>query len=855
MIVLPDKQAVLLRPRNPQQLLAVLPTAKPFSHKGNTLVAVPHRLDEVRVLANMGFKVPSPIKFHYKWAGAFTPFKAQMETAAFLTMHRRAYLLNDLGCVDAETEYLTPNGWRRIDQYNGEAVGQYWPDTGKVDFVDNPQYVKLPCDTMLRIKTKYGVDQLVSLEHRVLLTDRSGGKKETLQAAELLLQQEQWIETGKNAKSRNTIGYSKASIPAVYSVSGGSGIGLSAETLRVQIAVIADGHFPNNTNRCVVRVKKARKKERLRALLDAASIPFVEREQNTATAKDFAVFTFAAPIRLKEFDERFWNATIEELAVVRDEVLHWDGCVRSYKTIREFVSNSKKSADFVQYAFNAGGYVARIVIDARGPTYSVLIRDNSTPLQLAGTNSSGRLRAITVESSPDGFKYCFMVPSTYLILRRNGCVFATGNTGKTLSVLWAYDYLRKVGKVNKMLVVCPLSTMERTWGDELFRHFPHLDYAVLYGSADKRKKLLKQDAHVYIVNHDGVKIIANELAERDDIDIVISDEIAQAARNARTDRWKYLNEVINKQQNGKRWCWGVTGTPTPNAPTDAWAQCKLVTPSTVPTSFMRFKDMVMKQINQFLWVPRVNAMEIVHQVMQPAIRYARHECMDLPPCLFQTRHVELTQTQKDAYKDMVGKLRAQVDDGEVLAVNEAVKASKLVQIAAGVAYTTKGEELVTDASPRLAVVEEIIEEAKGKVIVFVPFVSAVRYVSEHLINAGHSVECIYGEVSAHERNRIFAAFQNTDTPRVLVAQPAAMSHGLTLTAANTIVWYAPIFSNDIYDQACARITRPGQTMSQLIVNIEGSPIEQKMYERLRTKQKMQGVLLSMVGDSRVEYVD
>lgn len=445
-----------------------------------------------------------------------------------------------------------------------------------------------------------------------------------------------------------------------------------------------------------------------------------------------------------------------------------------------------------------------------------------------------------------------MDTAEFLTLHPRSFVLNEMGTGKTLAALWAFDYLRSIGVLNRLLVVCPLSTMERTWADEVFRHFSHLDYAVLHGSRDKRVKLLKQPADVYIVNHDGLKIIADELKNRDDINVIIADEIAQAARNASTDRWRALNQIVNKQINGTRWCWGMTGTPTPNNPTDAWAQCKLVNPSSVPQFFTRFKDMVMKQVNQFLWVPRHDAMEAVHRVMQPSIRFSRAECVDLPPCLYQTRQVDLTNEQRVAYKDMLNKLKAEIDGGEILAVNEAVKTSKLVQIACGVAYDTQGDEVTIDSSPRLDVVKEIIDEAEGKVIVFVPFVSAVHHVAKFLQQQGLRVECIYGEVSKGERDRIFSAFQTDQLTRVIVAQPAAMSHGLTLTAANTIIWYAPIFSNDTYDQACARITRPGQTMSQLIVNIEGSPVERRMYERLKNKQKMQGLLLTMVEDGRIE---
>lgn len=443
----------------------------------------------------------------------------------------------------------------------------------------------------------------------------------------------------------------------------------------------------------------------------------------------------------------------------------------------------------------------------------------------------------------------------FLSLRPRAYVLSEMGTGKSMSSLWTFDYLRSIGKVHKALVICPLSTMERTWADEIFKHFPHLNAAVLHGTRAKRLALLdERDIDVYIINHDGLQIVAGELAKRPDIDLVILDEISQAARNASTDRWKIINTIVNKQVDGTRWCWGMTGTPTPNAPTDAWAQCRIVTPSTVPPYFGRFKDQVMKQVNNFLWVARPNAMDAVYSVMQPSIRFSRAECVDLPETTYQTRTVPLSATQKKAYKDMMATLSYQAAQGQVLAVNEAVKASKLVQIACGVAYDDQGNEVTTDATPRLEVVDEIVDGAEGKTIVFVPFVSSVHLVADYLRSKGKTVECIYGEVSKHERDRIFGEFQNLSDPKVLVAQPAAMSHGLTLVAANTIVWYAPIFSNDIYEQACARITRPGQTRNTLIVNIEGSPIEQRAYERLRNKQKMQGILLSMVEESRVETV-
>lgn len=440
-------------------------------------------------------------------------------------------------------------------------------------------------------------------------------------------------------------------------------------------------------------------------------------------------------------------------------------------------------------------------------------------------------------------------------------------TGKTLATLWAYDYLRESGVVNKALVITPLSTLERTWADEVFQHFPHLEVAVLHGSRNQRIKLLESDADLYLINHDGIKVsgFVDALKDRDDINLVVIDEIAQVARNASTDRFRALMDICNRQSTRK--VWGLTGTPTPNAPTDAWAQCKLLVPERVPAYSTRFRDMVMKQINQFLWVPRANALDIVHDAMQPSIRFTRDECVDLPPVMYDTRFAQLTADQTKAYRDMLTKLCIQAAGGQITAANEAVKAQKLIQVACGVVYDGNGGEVVLDNTPRMQTLMEVIEQSATKVIVFVPFVSVAEKVAKEVSfnldkanytegilrgrQFGTKVELIHGGVSKNERDRIFGAFQHSEAPQVLVAQPAAMSHGLTLTAASTIVWYAPITSNETFVQANARITRPGQKHSQLIVMLEGTDMERKYYARLKDKQRVQGILLDMVKDSRV----
>lgn len=441
------------------------------------------------------------------------------------------------------------------------------------------------------------------------------------------------------------------------------------------------------------------------------------------------------------------------------------------------------------------------------------------------------------------------ITAEFLTLNPRAFVLNGMGSGKTMSVLWAFDYLRKAGLVKRMLVISPLSTLERAWGDEIFRHFPDMSFAVLHGDREKRHKLLANDFDVYIINHDGIKSkeTLNLLRWREGLDLVVVDEIA-SFRNSSTERWKALNLLINgdkKTAEGKKaWAWGLTGTPTPNAPTDAWAQVKLINPGKVTSYFGQFRDTVMRQSGPYKWAMRDGALEVVKNAMQPSVRFAREDCIDLPPTTYMTRQCDMTTEQKAAFGDMLKKLKAEADGGQITAVNEAVKLSKLLQICCGVAYGNDGT-VKLPAGPRIELVREIIEEAEAKVIVFVPLTGALEHLADEL-RKDFTVEVVHGETPKAQRDRIFKDFQNAKDPRVLVANAGTMSHGLTLTSANTIIWYAPVHSLETYLQANARVTRPGQKLNTLIVNVEATPLERRIYDRLQGRGKTQGILLDML---------
>jgi SNF2 family DNA or RNA helicase len=134
---------------------------------------------------------------------------------------------------------------------------------------------------------------------------------------------------------------------------------------------------------------------------------------------------------------------------------------------------------------------------------------------------------------------------------------------------------------------------------------------------------------------------------------------------------------------------------------------------------------------------------------------------------------------------------------------------------------------------RLSAVLEVIEESSHKVLVFVPFTHTIDLLKNYLDKNKVPCDVINGKVSVNKRSDIVKRFQEQADPRVLIIQPQAASHGLTLTAANTIIWYAPVTSVETYLQANARINRPGQKNAMTIVHIKGSEVEARLYDMLQ----------------------
>jgi len=431
------------------------------------------------------------------------------------------------------------------------------------------------------------------------------------------------------------------------------------------------------------------------------------------------------------------------------------------------------------------------------------------------------------------------VTAEFLTVHQRAFCFNEAGTGKTSSVIWATDYLMSLGEVKRALVICPLSIMYSAWQTDILNTAMHRSVAVAHGDTKKRTKIIRGGYEFVIINYDGVKIVADEI-RNGGFDLIIVDE-ANAYKSPSTTRWKTLAKILKSETR----LWMMTGTPASQSPVDAYGLAKLVCPQNVPKFAMAWRDKVMQQVTRFKWVPKTNARHEVFKVLQPAIRFAKDECLDLPDVMYQTRDIPLTPQVQKYYKQLKEQMMIEAAGTQISAVNAAAGLNKLLQISGGAVYTDTKEVLEFDVQPRLNALMEVIDETENKILIFVPFRHTIILLARYLTDHHISNHVIQGDVSATQRASIINQFQSMDEPRVLIIQPQSASHGVTLTRADTVVFWSPVMSVETYLQCIARMDRVGQVNKMTVVHLQGSDVERKMYKMLQGKVDLHTKLVDL----------
>lgn len=439
----------------------------------------------------------------------------------------------------------------------------------------------------------------------------------------------------------------------------------------------------------------------------------------------------------------------------------------------------------------------------------------------------------------------------FLTMHRRCFNLSEMGTMKTNASLWAADWLMKTGRVRKALIISPLSTLSSVWQNDIFETLPHRTCAILHGSKEKRLKYLGIDADFYILNHDGLKIgeLLAEIMKRPDIDLVIVDE-AGMYRNPGAGKYKSLNKLVTGRPDLRLWL--MTGTPCPNAPTDAWALSKLVDPTRVPKFAGAFQRDTMMKVSNFKWVARIDAYEKAYQAMQPAIRFKKADCISLPPVVTRDIGAGLTPAQAATVKQLKDHMVTTGANGaKITAANAADQINKMRQVLCGALKDpASGVYHPIPHAPRYQALKDGIDSASAKVIVVVPFKGIIRLLEAQLTKEGYSCAIVNGDIPMGKRTAIFEAFKKQSDPRVLLCHPAVMAHGLNLTEADTLIFYAPIYSNDEVEQVNERFNRAGQTRKMTILRLGSHPLEWAIYKMTDTKRAGQTSILDLYNIAR-----
>ena len=459
------------------------------------------------------------------------------------------FLGGQSGCVDKDTEYFDGKEWHKISEYSGGRVLQYEPETKEATLTTPKRYISAPAEKLYQISTIRGsVDQVLSADHNfAYITSKGHMQKKPF--AEIMRMHEENVQ-GFYGKIETAFSFA------------GAGIELTDVEIRIMCAVMADGSFRKGLRLCTVNVKKERKKTRMRELL--AGMDYKEYKKTNG----YSEFRFYAPRREKVFSTYWYGCDNRQLSIVADEVFFWDGCIDA-KNRKSFFTTEKESADFVQFALAATGTRATISIDNhRGKTCYVIhaATGNST---VSMVSTGGKTKAKISEYIPkDGKQYCFEVDTGYLVLRRNGRIFITGNSGKThictaicrefllagkqvVYMLWRDDIVKLKGFVNDAEAYEPLidrfKKADVLYIDDLFKTGKTTDQTM------QKPTPADINAAFEIVNYrynnpELLTIISSELSEDEllDIDEAIGGRIFERAKTITIARDRARNYRIKK---------------------------------------------------------------------------------------------------------------------------------------------------------------------------------------------------------------------------------------------------------------------------------------------------------------------
>ena len=418
--------------------------------------------------------------------------------------------------------------------------------------------------------------------------------------------------------------------------------------------------------------------------------------------------------------------------------------------------------------------------------------------------------------------------------------------GKTSLTLMAIKRLMyEEFEVNKVLIVAPLRVAKHTWSDEIEKwdELKGLRYSVVVGTQAERLRALKADADIYIINRENIPWLVEKSGVPFDFEMLILDELS-SYKNWQAKRFKCLMQV---RPLVKRVV-GLTGTPSSNGLMDLFAEFKVLDMGERLGRFIGqyrlnyFKPDKMNGPIVYSYKPLPGAEEKIYQkISDITISMTATDHLKMPDLISTEYPVYLDENEKERYESMKKDLVLAIPDGEITVANAATLSNKLSQMANGAVYTDD-ENIVEIHSHKLDAIEDLIEAANGKsVMIIYWYKHDFTRITERLNKLGVQ----YQKIDSDESIRKW----NAGELPVALCHPMSSGHGLNLqNGGDTMIWYAPIWSLELYQQTVARLWRQGQTSGtvKIIHLISKGTIDEKIMKALSEKDNTQAALIEAV---------
>ena len=427
-------------------------------------------------------------------------------------------------------------------------------------------------------------------------------------------------------------------------------------------------------------------------------------------------------------------------------------------------------------------------------------------------------------------------------------LFLDCGLGKTVIVLTAiYHLLYDSYEVSRVLIITPLRVARDTWPGELskWEHLRCIRMERVIGSPKERIAALSRPARLYIINRENVAwLVKHYECRRLPFDMLVIDELS-SFKNAHAQRFLAIKRIIGQFSRVV----GLTGTPAPNGLEDLWPQIFLLDRGKCLGRTMRsYLDMFFTVPNS--WLPYKRELkpgaerDIYKRLDGLCVSMQASDHLQMPDRVDNLVELTLSPQEEKVYRRMERDMLLPYTDGDVLALNAATLAGKLLQLANGAVYDEYHNVRVIH-DRKLDALEDLIEAANGKpVLVLYAYKHDLQRIQERLgkWSADHPIGVRELKTSQDIMD------WNEGMIQVAATQPASTGHGLNLqNGGSTIIWFGLNWSLELYEQANARLWRQGQKDTVVIHHlvVKGTMDEQVM-QALRNKAAGQNALLAAV---------